>query len=431
LDLHGFTSSASGQANLSGFRRKSDEEGFIVAWPQGVSSSWNAYGCCGTADSQNIDDVGFLKAVVGRISALGNINHSRVYVTGLSNGGFMSHRLACEAADVFAAAAPVSAPLNLDDPTQCRPVRPITVVHYHGLRDSTVPYNGGGSLGFQPAQDSLSAWADINGCVGSATLLDLPGSSRCETFTSCNDGSQAGLCSLDGTHILYSSQSALNIADHAWDAVFSQHTLPLPDQDDDGIPDIDDNCPTVANPDQADVNGNCIGDVCESSSGCTPGSTVFMNPSAQAADSGGDNNGFEGTPTNAFTDGGGVATNNNGAGDRHRYFNYNLTIPTSCAVRGIEVRLDWRLSSTFGTNSLSVQLSADGGATWTALKTDTQETTSEHTAVLGSPADTWGRSWTVADLSNANFRVRVVCNSSSSIRDFFLDWVAVRVTYGP
>ena len=46
-----------GQANVSGFRAKSDQEGFVVAWPQGVSNSWNGYGCCGTADSQNIDDV--------------------------------------------------------------------------------------------------------------------------------------------------------------------------------------------------------------------------------------------------------------------------------------------------------------------------------------------------------------------------------------
>ena len=428
LDLHGLGSSSSQQAGLSGFRRKSDEEGFIVAWPQGVSSSWNGYGCCGTADSSNIDDIGFMRAVIARIASLGRINHSRVYVTGLSNGGFMSHRLACEAADLFAAAAPVSAPMNLDDPSQCRPSRPITVVHFHGLRDGIVSYNGGA---FQSAPESFASWRDINGCTGSATLLDLAGSSRCETFRTCDDGAEAGLCSLDGTHVLYNTQSALNIADYAWDNVFSQHSLPLPDQDDDGIPDIDDNCVTVPNPDQADANGNCIGDVCEGGSGCTPGATTLMNATAQAADSGGDNNGFEGTPTNAFADGGGVATNNNGAGDRHRYFNYNLSIPADCTVRGIEVRVDWRLSSTFGTNSLSIELSGDGGATWTPLKTDTTETTSEHTAILGSPTDLWGRSWTANNLSNANFRVRVTSNSSSSIRDFFLDWVAVRVTFGP
>jgi polyhydroxybutyrate depolymerase len=430
LDLHGLGGSSSQQAGLSGFRQKSDEVGFIVVWPQGVSNSWNGNGCCGTADSQNIDDVGFLRAVVARIGQLGRINHSRVYITGLSNGGFMTHRMACEAADIFAAAAPVAAPLNTNAST-CRPARPITVVAFHGLNDGIVSYGGGL---FQGAQNSLATWASIDGCVGGRTVLELPGPARCETFETCNDGAEVGLCSLNSGHIVYTGQSDLILPDYIWDNVFNPNTLPLADQDDDGIPDMDDNCVAIPNPDQADADGDCIGDACDGGGGCSPGATGFLSPAAQAADTGGDNDGFEGVPTNAFVDGGGVATNNNGAGDRHRYFNYNLTTPTSCNVRGIEVRLDWRLSSTIGTNSMSVELSSDGGQTWTAMKTDTAETTAEHTTVLGSDTDTWGRSWTAADLSNANFRLRVTSNSSGSfsdIRDFFLDWVAVRVTFGP
>jgi len=222
LDLHGFTSNSSQQAALSGFRGKSNEVGFIVAWPQGVRDSWNAFGCCGTADFLNIDDPAFLRAVVARISQLGRIDSKRVYITGLSNGGFMTHRMACVAADIFAAAAPVSAPLNTST-SVCRPSRPITVVAFHGLNDGIVSYNGGA---FQSAQNSLSTWASLDGCVGGRTVFELPGPARCETFKTCNGMSEAGLCSLNSGHIAYTDQSDLDIADYIWDNVFSPHALP-------------------------------------------------------------------------------------------------------------------------------------------------------------------------------------------------------------
>jgi hypothetical protein len=165
---------------------------------------------------------------------------------------------------------------------------------------------------------------------------------------------------------------------------------------------------------------------------CVAGSTGYLNPSANAADTGGDGNGFELNPTNAYADGGGYASNINGAGDRHRFYNYGISVPGGCTtISGIEVRLDWWLDRTSGTSSMSVELSWDGGTSWTAAKTDSTETTSEHTAILGGSTDTWGRSWTAAELSDANFRVRVTMNSTSGSRDFYLDWVPVRVYYGP
>jgi len=84
---------------------------------------------------------------------------------------------------------------------------------------------------------------------------------------------------------------------------------------------------------------------------CSAGDTGWLDASAQAADSGGDGNGFERNPSNAFADGVGYAENENG--DRHRYYDYGITVSPACAIRGIEVRLDWWLDSTFGTNSMS------------------------------------------------------------------------------
>jgi hypothetical protein len=158
--------------------------------------------------------------------------------------------------------------------------------------------------------------------------------------------------------------------------------------------------------------------------------TGLKSPSANAADTGGDNNGFEVNPTNAYADASGYAENVNGAADRHRYYNYGISIPAGSAINGIEVRLDWWLDSKTGTNSMDVQLSWDGGTTWTSTKRDSTESTSEHSKTLGSSTDKWGRTaWTTTELSDANFRVRLISNSTDANRDFRLDWVAVKVYY--
>ena len=163
---------------------------------------------------------------------------------------------------------------------------------------------------------------------------------------------------------------------------------------------------------------------------CTAGNIGFLDATAQAPDTGGDNDGFELNPTNAFADGAGFASNVNGDGDRHRFYDYGFSIKNSCAIPGIEVRLDWWLDSEGGNNSMDVELSWNGGTSWTAPKTDSQETTVEHTAVLGSPTDDWGRTWSAADLSNSNFRARVTMNGVGG-RNYNLDWIPVKVHYAP
>ena len=167
-----------------------------------------------------------------------------------------------------------------------------------------------------------------------------------------------------------------------------------------------------------------------SSGGCVPGSTGFLSPTAEAATTGGDGDGFESNPTGAFADGGGIASNIDGASDRHLFYNHGFSIPAACTIRGIEVRLDWWLDDIVSSNNMRVYLSWDGGTSWTAYRQDSVETTTEHTTVLGSSIDRWGRSWALAELNDANFRVRVRSGSGDPLRDFFLDWVPVNVHYG-
>ena len=171
----------------------------------------------------------------------------------------------------------------------------------------------------------------------------------------------------------------------------------------------------------------------------TTGNTGFLIATANASQTGGDGNGYQTNPTNAYTDNGVFAVDTNSGSnsstsctnsgkDKHRFYNYGITIPGT-TVLGIEVRLDARADSTSGAPKLCIQLSWNAGTSWTTAKQTGTLTTTEQTYTLGTPSDNWGHTWTLSELSNTNFRVRIVDVASSTSRDFSLDWIMVRVTY--
>lgn len=168
--------------------------------------------------------------------------------------------------------------------------------------------------------------------------------------------------------------------------------------------------------------------------------TGYQDPSANASDSGGDGNGFDSNPTRAYSNNtssavdtnSGTATSTNCTGadkDKHRFYNYNLDVPSGATINGIEVRLDARADSTTGSPFMCVQLSWDGGTSWTSPLSTSTLTTSDVMYTLGGNTNNWGRTWTSGNFSNANFRVRVIDVSSNNSRDFSLDWVGVNVYY--
>ena len=175
------------------------------------------------------------------------------------------------------------------------------------------------------------------------------------------------------------------------------------------------------------------------------GTPLFSNPTRNQAATGGDGNGFEAGAANAHAEDASVASDtNSGTGtstsctntgkDRHVFFDYGFAIPGGSAIAGIEVRLRARADSTAGAPRMCVQLSWDGGTTWTTTKATGTLGTALATFTLGGAADTWGRTWSPANLANASFRLRVINVASSTSRDFFLDAVAVRphvATSGP
>jgi len=171
------------------------------------------------------------------------------------------------------------------------------------------------------------------------------------------------------------------------------------------------------------------------------GNTGWLSPSTNGAQTSGagDNNGYESLPANAHADGGSEAADmNSGTNkntsctdtgkDKHLFYNYNFSFAAS-AIQGIEVRLDARADSNGGSPKLCVEISWNGGASWTAFKNTPNISTTQATYILGGAADTWGRTWAVGDFTNANFRIRVTDVSNNVNRDFSLDWIAVRVSY--
>ncbi len=192
LNFHGLAGNPGQQAGLSQFNSVAEPWGMVVAYPQGVGNSFNGGTCCGSALSEGIDDVGFARALVSELSNDLCIDPSRVFVTGMSNGGHMAHRIACEAADVFAAAASVTGVLTTP-PQLCNPSRPISVMDFHGDADPIVPFGGTG-IGFPAVPTMMADWAARNGCQGGSQVTFEQGDMRCETWTGCSDDVETTLC---------------------------------------------------------------------------------------------------------------------------------------------------------------------------------------------------------------------------------------------
>lgn len=212
FDVHGYTSWASEQMMRSKWDKMADKEGFVLIDPEGVDKSWNAGSCCG-GNSQ--DDVKYFRDVVAKATAELCIDEKRVYVSGHSNGGAMTHRLACEAADIFAAAAPVCGWMTIPN---CNPSRPIPLLSIRALNDGTVKIDG--------ADADVDEWLANDQCAKDQVTT----SGVCKTYKSCDAGTQVMDCRPRGGHGFFYADSSGNpdnflVPDNAW-PFFKQFSLP-------------------------------------------------------------------------------------------------------------------------------------------------------------------------------------------------------------
>lgn len=197
INLHGAGQTGGEQAALTNYNAVADQYGFVVAYPDGIDLSWADGRGASIPDRQGVDDVGFLAALIDRLSRDYNVPPGRVFVTGMSAGAFMANRLACERADLVAAVAPVAGTLGAGVP--CNPSRPVSVLQIHGTADPVVPFNGGPMVGRGGASDILAApamaerWRAVDRCP-SPPVPDATG----QAATGCADGTEVVFVSIDG-----------------------------------------------------------------------------------------------------------------------------------------------------------------------------------------------------------------------------------------
>lgn len=196
VNLHAAGATGADQAALTHYDAVADAHGFAVVYPDGIDYSWADGRGASVPDRQGVDDVGFISALVDRLVAENGIPRGRVYATGMSAGGFMANRLACDRADLFAAIAPVTGTLGTN--VGCNPSRPVSVLATYGTADPIVPFNGGPMTGRGGGSTVLSGpalvdrWRQVNGCPApSDELLPATGDGT-ETHRIASHGCAAG-----------------------------------------------------------------------------------------------------------------------------------------------------------------------------------------------------------------------------------------------
>ncbi len=208
--LHGAGGSADKIAENTGMKSIGAREGFAVLTPQGLRAGgtvagWNAGGCCAGPAETNVDDVGFLGAMLDDAVGAACLDEERIHALGHSNGGMMAWRLACDLDDRIASVA-TSAGVLLDaqagaqTPFRCKAEEPVAVLAMHGLADECVAYEGGKSAGpggmvFPAALDGLERWRKHNGCGGPPVEVFQKGGARCVQWPGCAE--KVELCTVE------------------------------------------------------------------------------------------------------------------------------------------------------------------------------------------------------------------------------------------
>ncbi len=194
--LHGGFGSGPQAEQDYGWNAEADGHRFVVAYPSGLNRAWDVGGgCCGMPGTAHVNDVGFITSMVSAISHRLAIDPRRIYATGISNGGMLAYRLACDTS-VFAAIGPDSATLL----GTCPHPSPVSVIHIHGTADTKVRFDGGPGDGRAlidgpPVPGVVAAWRRTDHCRPPSTNVAGPVTT---TTATCPDGRSVELIAIAG-----------------------------------------------------------------------------------------------------------------------------------------------------------------------------------------------------------------------------------------
>ncbi|HMB06094.1 MAG TPA: PHB depolymerase family esterase [Isosphaeraceae bacterium] len=207
LVFHSAAMNGATMARFCGLNEKADQSGFVVVYPNGTGASkfflyWDAGGVRGRIS----DDVGYVAKLLDDLATVVNVDPRRVYATGMSNGAMMCYRLASQLSDRIAAIAPVAGTMAIET---CRPRRPVSVLHFHGTKDTLVLFGGPDdripkNLKFSSAEDSVRAWAKADGCPEMPVVAEMPNIAddgttvQRKTYGPGRDGSEVILYAIEG-----------------------------------------------------------------------------------------------------------------------------------------------------------------------------------------------------------------------------------------
>lgn len=197
VDMHGYTSNAVQEQAYSNFMPIADTANFFVVYPNGTVYNgmqfWNAGLSAGL-----VNDVAFISDLIDHIRSQFTIDVNSVYACGMSNGGFMSHTLACSLSNKIAAIASVTGSMFVTQYGTCSPGRVVPVMQIHGTADNTVPYTGNTSM--VPIDTLVKYWLRNDKCNPVPEITNVPDINLADSCTAIHyvykDGSLGTSCEL-------------------------------------------------------------------------------------------------------------------------------------------------------------------------------------------------------------------------------------------